>query len=728
MTRLQDPPTKPGALSAPRRNHYYFGKLMDVLHFEQEQSYGIGARRLLNRLSLGDGVLCGLLVDKDAAGHLCVSTGVAIDTQGREIIVPKKTCIDPWVLTDECGQTVETLSRNERHLVHLCVAYRECAADFAPVLVTDCAIKEECAPGTTIESFRLLVQDTPPPVVDGNAAICDALLGSGLAYEIVATVETGGKPFALAISGDGRRALLLNETGPALCAIDVDTGALTPLALAGFSLQLPLGGGSVAPEGGPAFATHAAGIATVDLQSDPPKITGSVASQKPYGACAAAAGGKVLYAIDTGSGKIDCIDMIASTFGLVVIATLDTGGGAVDLAVSPDGKWLYVADLKGLVVARIECATNTIVAGAAQPIDPTSRSVAARHGSPNAEVYVARDGAVRRVTESGVVADFAIVADGRDTDFTTMGDLLYLVSGKTNELAIFRADTMSELTRVKVGEGPVSVAVVPHRRRAVVANATAGTVSIIDVVPRKRLCEALSGPCGCGDARPCVTLATIELLADGTIGAIDACSYRRTVYSNAVLFDMILCLADRIEECCAVQSPPPPPPPEPPPLPVTTFQVTAVDFRSRQNQVQAELDPNHVEVPTEIPTREGGVSVIRITFNRNVDVATVTAAQTAADLPNANFQVRGKGKIVPIGIIQADPAPNAVRFIIRDTETPQFRPGPYTVALFGDPPSQGRLAIADVTGALLDGDTNPTLPSGNNVAGGIFKFSFIIND
>src|SRR5205823_3478837 len=47
-------------LQTPRRNHYYYSKLMDVLHFEMEQRYEMSKRWLLNRTVLGSGVICGL--------------------------------------------------------------------------------------------------------------------------------------------------------------------------------------------------------------------------------------------------------------------------------------------------------------------------------------------------------------------------------------------------------------------------------------------------------------------------------------------------------------------------------------------------------------------------------------------------------------------------------------------------------------------------------------------
>jgi hypothetical protein len=84
MSCLHEHPSKPGVLTAPRRNNYYFSKLMDVVHFQLEQNYGNGMRRMLNRLSLGEGVLCGLLVEKSADGKVCVGAGVAIDLAGRD--------------------------------------------------------------------------------------------------------------------------------------------------------------------------------------------------------------------------------------------------------------------------------------------------------------------------------------------------------------------------------------------------------------------------------------------------------------------------------------------------------------------------------------------------------------------------------------------------------------------------------------------------------------------
>ena len=75
-------------LAAPERNRYFYGKLLDDRHLTMEQCYALKKRWMLNRLTLGTGVLCGLRVIACADGSIAVTAGVAIDGVGREIVVP----------------------------------------------------------------------------------------------------------------------------------------------------------------------------------------------------------------------------------------------------------------------------------------------------------------------------------------------------------------------------------------------------------------------------------------------------------------------------------------------------------------------------------------------------------------------------------------------------------------------------------------------------------------
>jgi hypothetical protein len=169
------------SLTAPMRNAYFYGKLLDELHLRMEQSYFNRKRWLLNRLQLGAGVVCGLNVTaKD--GLLCVSPGVAIDSLGREIIVPAEACVDPWVLTRKGCEEVKDPDRTKgEYKVHICISYRECQTDHVPVLVTDCNSAEQTAPSTIMESYCVEVRtDWPAALADSpSPELCAALLGEG---------------------------------------------------------------------------------------------------------------------------------------------------------------------------------------------------------------------------------------------------------------------------------------------------------------------------------------------------------------------------------------------------------------------------------------------------------------------------------------------------------------------------------------------------------------------
>lgn len=181
-------------LNAPRRNHFFYGKRMDVQHFEMEQSYGKLKQWLLNRLTLGKGVLCGLQVFVDG-NRVCVDPGVAIDGAGREIIVPVRTCIDPLAKEEGCcgrhhpgnvtppappaydrdPATGDQPSESPTDGVYtLWVCYHECLADHQPTLVSDCNTRDHCTPGTVVESFCLKTTPGLPPL-QGDPDWCAVL-------------------------------------------------------------------------------------------------------------------------------------------------------------------------------------------------------------------------------------------------------------------------------------------------------------------------------------------------------------------------------------------------------------------------------------------------------------------------------------------------------------------------------------------------------------------------
>jgi hypothetical protein len=171
-----------GALRSPTRNRYFYGKLLDAHHFRIEQDYVNQMRWLMNRLSLGTGVLCGLQVSVDSEKHLArIAPGVAVDGFGREIIVPQPTAPFDFIALARSGQTVTvgphlpSTAPAGTHVAEIVVqpkftillCYHECCAEPTPVLVTDeCAPERRCEHGLVRERYSVKVLPgvhMPPP-------------------------------------------------------------------------------------------------------------------------------------------------------------------------------------------------------------------------------------------------------------------------------------------------------------------------------------------------------------------------------------------------------------------------------------------------------------------------------------------------------------------------------------------------------------------------------------
>ncbi len=167
----QDKDVAAGTLYRPVRNRYFFGKKLDVRHFELEQDYFNAKRWLLNRFVSGFGVVCGLNVvwaDPSKRDAVIVRPGLAIDKWGREIIVvndSKPVKIVPMV-TDTCKPGEEKFN-------HVCIGYLECEADPAPVLASECDGGQRCMPDSIQERYKISVLPCKAPKIPRRCQIPD---------------------------------------------------------------------------------------------------------------------------------------------------------------------------------------------------------------------------------------------------------------------------------------------------------------------------------------------------------------------------------------------------------------------------------------------------------------------------------------------------------------------------------------------------------------------------
>lgn len=193
-------------LQEPIRNRYYYGKLMDVHSFQQETNYFLTMQRLLNRVVIGYGVVCGLDVRK--AGKemaVIIDRGVAIDQCGRIIIVSKATqpiAIPDHVLPPPPEEEEETVEADDYspeqqekqphkpprdcppQFIHVVLCYHECESDPAPVLTSDCESWGTCEAGAIRERYRVEFRrgKASRPIIDIGERFPDVIRGRELDY------------------------------------------------------------------------------------------------------------------------------------------------------------------------------------------------------------------------------------------------------------------------------------------------------------------------------------------------------------------------------------------------------------------------------------------------------------------------------------------------------------------------------------------------------------------
>lgn len=135
------------------RNRYFYGKLLTVRDFEIEQRYNCTKRELLNRVLQGVGVVCGFGITASDDTTLMIESGLALDYQGREIVLPETVFRKLQMLEGH-----ETLSGKQD--AYLCVAYDETAAEPVNAVGTEAGSSRQF--NLTREGCRLFLTAQAP--------------------------------------------------------------------------------------------------------------------------------------------------------------------------------------------------------------------------------------------------------------------------------------------------------------------------------------------------------------------------------------------------------------------------------------------------------------------------------------------------------------------------------------------------------------------------------------
>ena len=291
-----------------------------------------------------------------------------------------------------------------------------------------------------------------------NKAAASASLIDPATGTTVATLATGTGPHEVAVSPDGRWAVVANygesgAGGSTLTVLDV------PARRVARSIDLTPHrrphGIAWLPDGRRVAVTSETSRAAliVDVEA------GTVEATIPTGAqgshmLALAPDGRRAYVANIGSGSVTMLDVGAGT----ALATTPTGAGAEGIDVSPDGREVWVTNREANTVMVLDAATLAVRDTLQSPDFPIR--VKLTPDGRHALVSNARSGTLRMfdTRTRRPVTTIPMTFDSTQTRGTMLGDA--------------------------TGGVPIGIVIEPGGRRAYVANANADVLTVIDLEQR----------------------------------------------------------------------------------------------------------------------------------------------------------------------------------------------------------------------------------------------------
>lgn len=287
--------------------------------------------------------------------------------------------------------------------------------------------------------------------------------------DVVATLPTGGGPHEVAVSPDGRRAVVANyggrqDEGSTLTLVEV-AGAEVLRTIDLGEYRRPHGLEWIAPDR--LLVTVEANRALLVVEMPGGEILQAIGTgQDVSHMVAATPDGSRAFVANIGSGSVTAIDLAAGE----KIRDVATGAGAEGVAVSPDGRRVYVTNREADTVTVLDAQTLEIVATAQSPSFPIRARV-----TPDGEHLLVTNA---RSGNLSVIATAEPSKVARTVDFTTEAEA---------------KDGEGRLMEFGASPVPIGILTDPAGERAYVATANADLVVVVDLATWKPVAKITAG-------------------------------------------------------------------------------------------------------------------------------------------------------------------------------------------------------------------------------------------
>ncbi len=305
------------------------------------------------------------------------------------------------------------------------------------------------------------------------------LLSGPAAFTREATVAVGLEPTAVAISPDGGRAYVTNNSDGTVSVIDTATG--TPIGQ-----PIPVGEQPqdlvASPDGRRVYVTNTRSASVSVIDAGTATVVGTVKIGRFPDGVAIAPDGSRLYVVNTADGTVSVLDteLLAIVGPPIPVAKNPAATTPSALAISPDGGTLYVADTGSGAVTVIDTKTGT----ARPPIPVGAGPVAIAVSADGHTVYVANESggsiAVIDAQHEPVFKNaFPVSAKPSGVALSRDGRLLYVPGRDAGTLTSYDVGTFAASRPFTVGKAPVAVAVSRNGNRIYVVGQDSTDLTIL---------------------------------------------------------------------------------------------------------------------------------------------------------------------------------------------------------------------------------------------------------
>ncbi|HEY8515897.1 MAG TPA: hypothetical protein VIS07_10330 [Candidatus Binatia bacterium] len=273
-------------------------------------------------------------------------------------------------------------------------------------------------------------------------------------------IPVGQGPVGIAIPATGGFALVVNKGSETVSRIDLETGTVTA--------TIPVPGSpsavAVTPDGSKAYVVQSMNCpappeptpSPTPPEPTPPPTPGPTPSPTPAPPCTVAV-------IDTASNS--------------VVGSITVGRNPFGVAIAPNGAFAWVTNRDDDTVSVINTLTDTVID--TKEVGDTPEGIFVGFG----EIYITNDASnsvsvyreidlqpIATIQTGGSPLSVAVSPDGRTAVVGNDGDAT---------ATIINTGTRTVRATVPVGTNPAGIAITPDSSRAVVANTTSGSLSIV---------------------------------------------------------------------------------------------------------------------------------------------------------------------------------------------------------------------------------------------------------